>query len=528
MVRTVALHVRPTHLTSWSHDDILKREALNFLLHNGKNNSVWHADASYESTYKSVKYNFTFSQSIIKLPPRKGKDRSRYKIFDPSVTPKGKGGYGITYPLTGSITFQSADFSVKISSKKVVKVQEHPTNLRLGSVYNEYNALNKAGHLNACSPVFSEDPKGKKSYLIMDCAKGIPLEKILHPEKYSHIAENLPELTVEKRIELSLAILQAIKTQVTDRGLIHRDIKPGNILVDLNTSPPTVTVIDYGFAITMEHQDYRKLGTRAYRAPESFVDHPVYTSKADIYSAGRLLSYLWGDDYHNYYIDRQKSPEYIKSKSTNEQLFSLSEIALFLGDKEQQEIRSCLASMIEQRPEKRSSLDETIRQFSEIKAQYSKFIPLTNEPCYSSRFERQLDDKLSAIHGKIRHLRTKEYELRQRGHTQTADAMKNLVDRLSKNTEYLQSHRTPVILDRYQNACLREIDRVKDVFEEHRNIRWLIAEVATAIGLLGVGYLVALGINYHQTGRLGLFAQTQSSRLLDDFKDTVSADFLPV
>jgi serine/threonine-protein kinase LegK1 len=528
MVRTVALQVKPTNLSTWCHDDSQKREALKLLFNSGKENSVWHADTNYKYTYKSVHYNFTFSQSVIKLPPKMGKNHCRYKIFDLTVKPLGKGGYGTTYPLAGSIKFKSEDLTVKIDSKEVVKIQEHPTNVRLGSVYNEFTALDKAGHLNACSPVFSEDSEGKKSYLIMDYAQGIPLENILHPEKSANLDQNLPELTIEKRIELSLAILNAIKTQVTDRDLIHRDIKPGNMLVDLNTSPPKVTIVDYGFAISMDKQDYRRLGTRAYRSPESFNDNPLYTSKSDIYSAGRVLSYIWGDDYRNYYIDRQKSTEYIKSKSTNEQLFSLPEISLFLGDKEQQKIRSCLGAMLEQQPEKRTSLDAVIRQFSEISDSYKKFIPLNNESCYSFRFESQLNDNLLALRHKIRQLRTKEYELRQRGHTQTADTMKNLVDKLSKNTEYLQSHRTPLILERYQSACLREIDRVKDVFEEHRNIRWLIAEVATAIGLLGIGYLVALGINYHQTGRLGLFAQTQSSRLLDNFKDTVSTAFCPV
>lgn len=519
MVRTVALHVRPTTLASWSHDDIYKRKALNHLLSSGTVNSVWHADISYECTYKSVKYKVTFSQSIIKLPPKRGKNYCRYKIFDPSVEPAGKGGYGITYPLTGSVKFKSADFLVKFGSNKVVKVQKHPTDAYVASIVKEYKALNRAGHLAPCVPIFSADSQGKKSYLIMDCAKGIPLEKILHPEKYLSIAEQLPELTVEKRIELTLAILQAIKTQVTDRGLIHRDIKPGNILVDLSTSPPTVTVIDYGFAITMEQQDYRRLGTRAYRAPESFVDKPVYTPKADVYSTGRVLSYLWGDDYCNYYIERTKSPEYIKSKSTNEQLFSLPEVSLFLADDEQQKIRSFLANMLEQRPEKRSSLAHAMRQFSEIR----KYIRLTQEPESSFRFDGQFNNKMTAIRDLMMQLRTKEHELRLRGHCQTAETMRSLVNKLSKNTEYLLLHRTPQTLGRYQNACRREIERVKNVFEEHRNIRWLIAEISVAISLLGVGYAVALGINYYQTGRMGLFSQTQSSRLLEDFNETVNS-----
>ena len=80
--------------------------------------------------------------------------------------------------------------------------------------------------------MFTDDPDGKKSYLVMDYVPGVALEKILHPVKRADIIDQIPELTVAKRLELTLAILNAIKAQVVDKKLMHRDIKPENFLLD--------------------------------------------------------------------------------------------------------------------------------------------------------------------------------------------------------------------------------------------------------------------------------------------------------
>lgn len=523
MAQTVRLFIEPTKIHLWHYVDIQRKEALEQLLHSGAVNSVWHSKMDYEYTYKSVTYCFNFSQSIIKLPPKEGKTHSRYKIYDPLALPIGKGGYGTTYPIAGAIKFNSGKLTVKNGSNKLVKIQEHSTDDRISAVCREYNSLMHAGHLQSSAPIFSNDTQCIKSYLIMSYAKGFTLEKILHPQKRLKIPVQCSELTVEKRLELTLAILNAIKTQVTDKGLIHRDIKPGNIIVDLNQNPPEVTVIDYGFAIEQGQQDYRRLGTRAYRAPESFQCTPLYTTKSDVYCAGRVLSYLWGDVYTNFYMDHFKNLDYIKTKSTNEQLFSLPEIELFLEEEDQYKIRACLAKMLNDNPDNRVSLDEAIRLFSEIdKEKYNTMISQQDSKTYWAALDRQLNPKIASIREHLKLLRSKEKELRRRECYDAAAAMKGLIDKVSVNTEFLKLHPAPLILDRYQKSCLKEIGKVNDVVEQHRDSQWLVAELAVAISLLGVGYLVALGINYYKTGRLGLFSQTKSSQLIEEFTDAIS------
>lgn len=85
-----------------------------------------------------------------------------------------------------------------------------------------------------------------------------------------------------------------------ESGMVHRDIKPGNFIVDRQG---TVKLMDLGLAIVREENDSQEesitiineekvLGTADYLAPEQAVDSHLVDSRADIYALGCTFYYL--------------------------------------------------------------------------------------------------------------------------------------------------------------------------------------------------------------------------------------------
>ena len=105
-----------------------------------------------------------------------------------------------------------------------------------------------------------------------------------------------PALRVEPRdcVRLMAKVARAI-AYAHDKGILHRDLQPGNILLDGNGEP---MVSDFGLAKWMgENSDLTKtletLGTPGYIAPEQAESAAAgLTSAADIYSLGAILFHL--------------------------------------------------------------------------------------------------------------------------------------------------------------------------------------------------------------------------------------------
>ncbi|RPJ53101.1 MAG: serine/threonine protein kinase, partial [Acidobacteria bacterium] len=75
-----------------------------------------------------------------------------------------------------------------------------------------------------------------------------------------------------------------------DLGVVHRDLKPGNVMVD---GRGRVRIADFGLAAAVETVDAHDFaGTPAYMAPEQFVGRPASVS-SDIYALGLVLYELF-------------------------------------------------------------------------------------------------------------------------------------------------------------------------------------------------------------------------------------------
>jgi eukaryotic-like serine/threonine-protein kinase len=100
-------------------------------------------------------------------------------------------------------------------------------------------------------------------------------------------------LTVEERVELARQVCRAVGYAHTHL-VVHRDIKPGNVLVD---TQGRVKLLDFGIAKLLEDgseeltRTHERAMTPAYAAPEQLRGEPV-TTATDVYALGLLLYQL--------------------------------------------------------------------------------------------------------------------------------------------------------------------------------------------------------------------------------------------
>src|SRR3984885_4374649 len=97
----------------------------------------------------------------------------------------------------------------------------------------------------------------------------------------------LGNITELEGIEIGIAVARGLECAL-QRGLIHRDIKPGNILFNANNTPK---VVDFGLSLSFEttdHFDGEIWGTPHYVAPEKLERLPE-DFRSDLYSLGATL-----------------------------------------------------------------------------------------------------------------------------------------------------------------------------------------------------------------------------------------------
>jgi eukaryotic-like serine/threonine-protein kinase len=102
-------------------------------------------------------------------------------------------------------------------------------------------------------------------------------------------------LPIQEAIAYAIEVARALGV-AHERGIVHRDVKPQNVLVDEEGS---AKVTDFGIARMLDQEgltaDGRVLGTTDYVSPEQALGHPV-TGQSDLYSLGIVLfEMLTGD-----------------------------------------------------------------------------------------------------------------------------------------------------------------------------------------------------------------------------------------
>ncbi|TWV45025.1 protein kinase [Streptomyces misionensis] len=155
----------------------------------------------------------------------------------------------------------------------------------------EAQAVAKLTHTNIVS-VFDtgEDDLGGLAtpYIVMEYVEGRPLGSVLEEDIRQYGA-----MPADKALKVTADVLAALDIS-HEMGLVHRDIKPGNVMM---TKRGVVKVMDFGIARAMQSgvtsmtQTGMVVGTPQYLSPEQALGRGV-DARSDLYSVGIMLFQL--------------------------------------------------------------------------------------------------------------------------------------------------------------------------------------------------------------------------------------------
>lgn len=234
--------------------------------------------------------------------------------------------------------------------QRLAKYTHHSFENPVKDIYEEALAANEGGFLKAKPPTVI----GPKSYMIMTEVPGVELETILMQDK-----KYPGSLTLQQRLDLTMALLEALYNQVSRYGNIHRDIKPSNILVDRDGHGliKQIYILDFGFVIRSGKPLVGDPGSYYYAAPEMWrKDQSKQSTKTDTYSIACVIAELWRIDMRRLKINEN----FLNALST---LFrDLDDLA----EPDREIIRHTLSCMFADDPHSRPCLTECIEMFKKV------------------------------------------------------------------------------------------------------------------------------------------------------------------
>lgn len=178
----------------------------------------------------------------------------------------GVGGMARVYLATD--TESGRKVALKISRKSAVYAKEF--------LANEYESYKKLDH--PCFPKVYE--------LIEDDDRLVMVMELLEDNTLESIMEELPD-DPPRALELMIKVMEAM-SHVGERGLVHSDLKPANIILQGDE----IKIFDFGLAAgasSMTAEDIKEIkGTLSYLSPEQADGRPL-DIRSDIFSAGVLL-----------------------------------------------------------------------------------------------------------------------------------------------------------------------------------------------------------------------------------------------
>src|SRR5215468_8202447 len=188
----------------------------------------------------------------------------------------GRGGQGVV--------FRARQKSLnRIVALKVIGLGQWATQAHLKRFRLEAEAAASLDH-PCIVPIYEVGESDGRCYFSMKFVEGGQLDEVLKHKPVS----------IRQATELVAKVARTVQ-YAHQRGILHRDIKPGNILLDKNSEPH---LTDFGLARLVESEStitrtVEVLGTPSYMAPEQAAgDNAKLTRTTDVYGLGAVLYQL--------------------------------------------------------------------------------------------------------------------------------------------------------------------------------------------------------------------------------------------
>ncbi|MBD7945823.1 serine/threonine-protein kinase [Psychrobacillus sp. FSL K6-2684] len=188
----------------------------------------------------------------------------------------GEGGFGQVYKVENELIKMS--FAIKVLNPAFANGGEG----NLERFFREARILFKLHHPNIIK-VYDVGLTGKIPFIKMEHFEGKDLNKVLKDHS---------NLTPEKALVLIEEVSEALNYAHNEVGIVHRDIRPSNIMV---ARPNQFRLIDFGLGVFLEKELVSRI-TRSgenivgghYTAPELLENPSLLDPRSDIYSLGAV------------------------------------------------------------------------------------------------------------------------------------------------------------------------------------------------------------------------------------------------
>jgi eukaryotic-like serine/threonine-protein kinase len=196
-----------------------------------------------------------------------------------------------------------------------------------------------------------ENPENHDPYIVLEYVAGESLNRILAREK---------KLPLARALQLAEEIAEALD-YAHAQGVIHRDIKPGNILVTAEGHPK---IADFGIAkLNLAHFTLpgKVLGTPAYMAPEQLAGEGV-DGRSDLFALGVIL-YAMVTGHSPF---QGNSATTVCFKVANREPVAASALDLSLPPELDEVISRAMAKNPDERYQRGSEFAEDVRQLQQM------------------------------------------------------------------------------------------------------------------------------------------------------------------